>query len=232
MRSEDKFGAIKLHNLKAASWRIVPSRFPPVSLFDRVANPADLSAILAIEALTNNRLRDETGNLELVPQVDRVSGPGTTPIMAAFTHLNPEGARFTTPYFGAWYAGLSLETAIAETRYHRAHFLSLTKEAALAIDMRVYKADVSARLHDIRALTESHPALYDRENYSAGQALGAQLKSSGSNGLIYQSVRDITGTCIAVFRPKLISNCRQTSHLRYYWDGNTITDIYEKRVDR
>jgi hypothetical protein len=232
MRSEDKFEAIKLHNLNAASWRIVPSRFPPVSIFDRVANPADLSAVLAIEALTNNRLRYETGKLDLVPLADRISGPGTTPIMAAFTHLNPEGARFTTPYFGAWYAGLSLETAIAETRYHRARFLAFTKEAALAIDMRVYQADVSARLHDIRAMTKSHPELYDLDNYSAGQALGAQLKANGSDGLIYQSVRDTTGTCIAVYRPKLISKCRQTSHLRYYWDGNTIADIYERRVDR
>src|SRR5437762_6306867 len=77
------------------SHRIVPSRFPPVGLFDRVASPEDLDAVFELEALTNDRLREQAGELSLVPPEDRVSGPGTTPIMAAFTHLNPEGGRFS-----------------------------------------------------------------------------------------------------------------------------------------
>ena len=77
------------------SYRLVPSRFPPVGLFDRVSDPADLEVVLAVESLTNDRLRNETGEIRLVPPEDRVSGPGTTPIMAAFTHLNPEGSRFS-----------------------------------------------------------------------------------------------------------------------------------------
>ena len=76
-------------------YRIIPSRFPPISLFEAVADPADLEAVYAIEAMTNDRLRDEAGELSLVPPEDRVSGPGSSPIMAAFTHLNPVGDRFT-----------------------------------------------------------------------------------------------------------------------------------------
>ena len=83
----------------ATSWspcyRIIPSRFPPIGLFEKVADPDDLEAVFQIEAMTNDRLRDEVGILALVPPEDRVSGPGTTPIMAAFTHLNPDGSRFT-----------------------------------------------------------------------------------------------------------------------------------------
>jgi hypothetical protein len=52
--------------------------------------------------MTNPRLREEAGNLTLVPLEDRVSGPGTTPIMAAFTHLNPEGSRFSGGSFGVY----------------------------------------------------------------------------------------------------------------------------------
>jgi hypothetical protein len=65
---------------RAPCWRIIPSRFPPIGLFDR----------------------EEAGNLTLVPLEDRVSGPGTTPIMAAFTHLNPEGSRFSGGSFGVY----------------------------------------------------------------------------------------------------------------------------------
>ena len=70
-------------------YRIVASRFPPISLFEDVADPADLEAVYAIEAMTNDRLRQEVGDISLVPVEDRVVGPGSTPIMAAFTHLNP-----------------------------------------------------------------------------------------------------------------------------------------------
>ena len=71
------------------AWRLVTSRFPPVGAqFERVAQAADLETVCAIEGLTNARLRQETGELTLVAAQDRVSDPGTTPIMAAFTHLN------------------------------------------------------------------------------------------------------------------------------------------------
>src|SRR5437867_12952322 len=94
------------------SHRVVPSRFPPVGLFDRVARPEDLDAIFELEAITNDRLREEAGALHLVPIEDRVSGPGTTPIMAAFTHLNPEGSRFSNGSFGLYYCAQRLETAL------------------------------------------------------------------------------------------------------------------------
>jgi len=31
------------------AWRIVPSRFPPRGVFDRIASPDDLEALFAIE---------------------------------------------------------------------------------------------------------------------------------------------------------------------------------------
>ena len=47
------------------AWRIVPSRFPPRGVFDRIASPDDLEALFAIESLTNARLRQELGQLDL-----------------------------------------------------------------------------------------------------------------------------------------------------------------------
>ena len=102
------------------SYRLVPSRFPPIQLFERVADPADLEAVIAIEGLTNDRIRDEVGEIRLVAPEDRISGPGSSPIMAAFTHVNPEGGRFTDGTFGAWYAAHDLHTAACETAHQRA----------------------------------------------------------------------------------------------------------------
>lgn len=211
-------------------YRIVPSRFPPVSVFDGVADPADLDAVFALEAMTNDRLREEAGDLALIAPEDRISGPGSTPIMAAFTHLNPHGDRFTDGTFGVFYAARSIETAVAETTYHRALFMAWTREPAQELDMRVYAVDLDARMHDVRSLRGMMPTIYDPKVYTASQALAVKLRSSRSNGIVYASVRHDRGECAAVFRPRLLSNCRQERHLCYVWDGEAITTVYEKRA--
>lgn len=210
-------------------YRIIPSRFPPVGPFDAIADPADLEALFLIEAMTNDRLRDEVGDILLVPASDRVSGPGSTPIMAAFTHLNPAGDRFTDGSYGVFYAGLTIETSIAETGYHRVRFLQATHEPAQELDMRVYAVDLDADLDDLREMRAQHPAYYDPQNYAHSQKLAAELRDKGSNGIVYASVRHEGGECAAVFRPRLLSNCRQERHLCYVWDGAAITTIYEKK---
>jgi len=211
------------------SYRLVPSRFPPVSVYDRVADPADLEAVFAVENLTNPRLRQEAGDISLVPVEERVTGPGTTPVMAAFTHLDPEGSRFTDGTYGVYYAARSLATAIAETRYSRARFLSRTREEPIEVDMRTYQADVKGELHDIRNRTDLAD-VYDAEHYAAGQALGRALKAIPSSGIAYDSVRHKGGTCVGVFRPRILSNCIQGPHFCYVWDGARITTVYEKKL--
>ena len=211
-------------------YRIIPSRFPPIALFEAVADPADLEAVFQIEAMTNDRLREEAGDLALVPPEDRIAGPGTSPIMAAFTHLNPEGDRFTDGSYGVFYVGLTLATAIAETRHHRAKFLAATDEPAQELDMRVYAVDLDAPLHDIRGAREVLPALYHPDSYAVSQGTARRLRDEGANGIVYESVRDAGGECAAVFRPRLLSNCRQERHLTYVWDGSEINSVYEKRM--
>lgn len=211
-------------------WRIIPSRFPPISVFERIADPADLDAVIAVEQLTNPRVREEVGALHLVPAEDRVSGPGSSVIMAAFTHLNPEGSRFSDGSYGVFYAARELATAIAETVYHRARFLAATAQPRIELDMRVYAVDVRADLHDLRGRRHEFPDVYHPDSYAAGQRLAAQLRADGADGLVYDSVRRPAGQCAALFRPRLLSNCRQERHLCYVWDGTAITYVYEKRL--
>jgi hypothetical protein len=211
------------------SWRIIPSRFPPIQLFERVTDPTDLEAIFALESLTNPRLRDAVGDIQLVPPKDRVTGPGASIIMAAFTHLNPAGSRFSDGTYGVYYAAQDLDTAVAETRYHRARFMLATAQGRMELDMRVYLVDLDGGLHDLRGRRAAYPLVYHNDNYAAGQQLARTLRKDGSNGIAYESVRRSGGECIAVFRPPLLSNARQERHLCYVWDGRHIADIYEKR---
>ncbi len=210
-------------------WRIIPSRFPPIQLFERVTDPVDLEAVFELEALTNPRLRDEAGDIRLVPPEDRISGPGTTVIMAAFTHLSPDGSWFSDGTYGVFYAARDLVTAISETKHHRERFLSATAQAHMELDMRVYRVDLDGNLHDLRGLKEAEPLVYHRDSYVAGQHLARTLRKTGSNGIAYDSVRRTDGQCVAVFRPPLLSNARQERHLCYVWNGHAVETVYEKR---
>ena len=195
-----------------------------------MVDPADLEAVLELVSMTNPRLRDGAGIIGLVPREDRVSGPGTSVIMAPFTHLNPEGSRFTDGSYGVFYAARDLGTAIAETKHHRERFLRATMQPGMEIDMRVYLVDLTGHLHDLRGRKSACPLVYREDSYQVSQSLARELRGGGSNGVVYDSVRNEGGECAGVFRPRLLSNCRQERHLCYVWDGREIADIYEKRA--
>lgn len=218
----------ELPPLKRIRWsqafRIVPSRFPPVGVYDRIADPADLDALFALEALTNPRLREEAGALNQVPREHRISGPGSTPVMAAFTHLNPEGSRFSDGTWGVFYAAHNVATAVEETVYHRERFLAATAEPACDIQMRCYRTSVDCRLHDIRG---SRPAVHDPDSYLASVALARELRTAGSSGIVYDSARHRCGECLAAFQPDVVAPCTQAHHLVYRWDGRRIAQVLE-----
>jgi hypothetical protein len=208
--------------------RIVPTRYPAINLFDRVADAADFDALYALEAMTNERLREEIGQVERVPREHRLYGPGSGPIMAAFTHVNVLGSRFSDGSRGVFYAAHERATAVAETRHHHGAFLAATRQRAQHLPMRLYHVAIDARLHDLRPVGAVPEAVYDRSDYSAARALGAQLHGAGSGGVVYRSVRHERGHCVGLFRPLGASSCLHAAYLLYAWDGQRFTDIYEK----
>ena len=217
------------------SYRLIASRYPTVGLYDAIADPADLDAVYAIEALANPRLRDEIGELQLVPPAERVSGPGATPVMAAFTHLNPEGSRFSDGSYGVYYAAHSLATAVAEVSHHRAVFMRRTDEPAIDLDLRLITANVEAELHDLGkaeadvARIGRFAAALDPDDYGPPRRLGKALRESGSWGLRFPSVRDPGGECVGIFRPRALRHAKAAAHIALHWDGQRITHWFEKR---
>ncbi len=208
--------------------RIVPTRYPAITLFDRVADAADFDALYALEAMTNDRIRDEVGHVESVPREQRVYGPGSGPIMAAFTHVNVDGSRFSAGQWGVFYAARDRATAVAETRYHHARFLRATAQPAMHLPMRLYHVTIDARLHDLRTAGSVDAAVYDADDYTAARALGARLRAGGSAGVVYRSVRHPRGQCVGLFSPRGAAACLHAAYLLYAWDGERFADVYEK----
>jgi len=205
------------------SWRgasrLIPTRDPAVGLFDRIASAGDLDAILELEAWTNDRISTELGMLAVLPRDEWVAGePMASVVMAAYCHPKPGGGRFSTGERGAWYAGRTVETALAESVYHRTRELAEVGFFETRMQMRLYRADFRAMFHDIRGARRRHAALYDADSYTASQRVAQTLLESGSNGIVYDSVRHPGGECLACFRPRLVRRVRVAAHYEYVWD--------------
>ena len=208
-------------------YRIIPSEYPPINFFEQLVDPELMDELYFIESLTNDRLRDEAGDIVLVPAEDRITGPGASPVMAAFTHASPNcPSRFSDGSYGVYYASKTLDTAIEETKYHRARFLAYTNEDAGEISMRVYIGNVIKPMHDVRG--DGFEQLHKPDDWSAAQAFGQEMKAINSWGIVYRSVRNAGGECIAALRPPAVSIPKQGAHLSYVWDGVGITDVYRK----
>lgn len=194
--------------------RLVASHFPPITLFETVADPADLDIAYAIESMTNDRLKDDVGDLTLIPIEERISGQGATPVMAAFTHIGMP-SRFTAGAYGVYYGSTDVATAVAETVYHREQFLGATQEPDTELTMRQYINKVALTLDDVREYDELH----DPSSYVVSQAFAKALRDNGSHGLVYRSVRHAGGECAAAFRPTALTPVKQGQHFRYVWSG-------------
>lgn len=213
----------------ARATRIIAARYPPIDIFERVSpDPAVWEALIAAEQLVNPRVRDDVGEIALVPPAERISGPGTSFVMAAFTHRNPKGSRFSDGSYGVYYAARSLRTAVAETAYHFARFAGDSRDPPRYADMRVLVGKIDNRFADLATLPAAErAALLAPDSYAASQPFGAALRAGGANGIVYPSVRDASGQCVAVFRPRAVGVPLQTAWLRYHWDGTRVARYFD-----
>ncbi len=209
------------------AYRVIPSRFPSIGLFERVASAADFDALYALEAMTNPRIRDEVGDISLVPPEERLFGEGCTAIMAAFTHLNPQGSRFSDGSYGVFYCARKRDTAIAETRHHAALFMQASHEPPMRLQMRLYTVQAKGRAVDLRAASQAEPRIVDPDDYTYAQAIGRKLRADGTLGIVYPSVRHPGGTCLAALRTGLLSHCLHAAYLEYNWDGAAMDAVFE-----
>jgi len=206
--------------------RIIPSRFPPIALFERLVDADELEVAYAIESMTNDRVQAEAGNLYLVDKADWVTGPGASVVMAAFTHIGRE-SRFSNGRYGVYYAALDEATAIAETVFHTERRMRETAEPPIEIEMRCYVGTIRTLLDDIRGKSFAHLRDPDLATWPTCQAFAAERRVAESAGLLYRSARRKDGQCLAGFTPRSVSRPRQGKHLGYSWNGDRIDRVLD-----
>jgi hypothetical protein len=191
--------------------RLIPSAHDEDTALHRLtADSEDLTALFELEGATDERLLGEAGLLPGITIRELVFGLSYSHIVdAAFTHAKPFGIRFNGPERGAWYAGFSLETAGIEVAFHKSEELReinwQEKETFLYAD---FLADFRGEFHDIREDSGFAKCL-NPTSYAASQKLARELLDEGSAGVVYPSVRNNMGTCIACFRPAMVNNVRR-----------------------
>jgi hypothetical protein len=208
--------------------RLLPGRFPAVGVFDAVASPADLDAIIQLESWTDDQISEELGILQRIPEDEWVLGvPYATIVMASFCHPRPGGGRFNSDQRGAWYAGFDLETAHAEVIYHRTKEFREINIVDARVEMRLYLANFNHEFHDIRGNDPEFAKYHDPDGYADSQNLAQSLLAARSNGILYRSVRQPEGNCIACFRPRLVINVRPSNYFEYQWEGTPTPRIIQ-----
>lgn len=178
-----------------------------------------LDDIFKLDIATNERTLVEGGIPGGIDVHELVFGiPYYHIVNAAFTHPHPLGSRFNGPDRGAWYCGFEIETAMAEIAFHKT--IDLLEVGVLEDDVTYddYTADFSAEFHDVRG-GKRFVRFLDPESYIASQQLAETLLEAGSLGIIYPSVRNRGGTCIACFRPALVMNVTRHATYRFRWSG-------------
>jgi hypothetical protein len=213
-----------IHERFAPTFRAVATRYPTAGIYDRIASSAELADVIAIEALTNPRIREEASAYgRKVRPADRISGPGTTPIIASFAYS--VAGRFCDGTYGVYYAGLEEQTTIAESRYGTEVFLRSTSEPSIDVDKRIYTATIEGDLDDVRPRS-MRAKIYDPNDYSASQAYGRKLYDADVvDGIVYNSIRNRGGHCIVAFRPRIVSDCIIAKYIQFRWDGHRIVSV-------
>jgi hypothetical protein len=199
-------------------YRLIPSRFPPIALYERVAPANAAAAVTAIEDLTNPRLQAKK-RLMGVAGVDESSPKLQNWNLAPFTYLNPEGTWLLDPIFGALELSDSLQTALAVSVRRRELFFSRTSELPLDFDMRVFSTAVSGSFADLRDLDANLAR-------SARWRIGQELLEAGANGALFTCPVRRAGQCLAVFKGDVLQRTVQAEHFRFVWDGERIRSVY------
>jgi hypothetical protein len=197
---------------------LIPSRFPTVDVFARVANDRS-PELAAIESLTNPRLREKE---RILNGVDAVDGNG--PLLqnwnhAPFTYENPEGTRFFDSDNPALELAGDIQTALAISIRKRETFLSRTAEAPIGLEMRELSRKVTGRFANG---LDWDPNLAFEERRRRGR----EIVRAGFCGLLFRPVERPSGMCVSVLRGDVLDRAVQCDHFKFIWDGSRVSVVY------
>lgn len=199
-------------------YTLIPSRFPTVDVFARVAN--DRSNELAdIESLTNPRLRERERLMNGAQTVD-----DNGPLLqnwnhAPFTYRNPEGTRFFDSDRPALELAADIQTALIISVKKRETFLIRTTEAPIGLEMRELSRQVKGRFANG---LDWDPGLARVER----RRLGREVAEAGFDGLLFRPAERPSGVCVSIFKGEVLQRAVQRDHFKFVWDGRRVRVVY------
>lgn len=206
------------------TFRLVPSRYPPIGLFDTVATAADAEAVMELAGWTNDRLVAE--RIDRLPREQWVYGrPNASIVMAAFLHVAPGGMRFNGPDLGAWYASAELATAAAEVGHHLRREAIARGVPLMRRTYRSYSATLLGDYSDIRGMRSEQVDAYAPDRHDGGQRFGEAVREAGMAGVLYDSLRRRGGGNIVAYRPPNIVDVVQADHFA------VTVEAQQRRID-
>lgn len=213
-------------NSVQTGYRLINTKYPSIPLFDDIASPEDFELLYAIQSMTNPRLKDEAGDIQLINPNDipYECKRGRSYAIAPFTHINPQGGRFNDGLFGALYIASDDHTAATEVKHHQQQYWQNVE--GLAYDRLLFRVLVvshnAAPTHKVAA---NDDAILAPDSYVASQQLARELKKAHYHAVEYPSVRAKEGTCWALFTPKPVTDIIQANLLEMIWDGEQISEV-------
>lgn len=205
--------------------RLIPSQYSKdngKTLAKLVESTEEADLLTEIANMTSVRVKAENSRargLRGLIEVALLYGglPYEHIINAAFLYPSPTGNRFNNTKRGAWYAAFEQQTSIAEVLYHKNLAYSQIQTFEDSVTYDDYLCDVNADLHDLQG--EQFVDCLSPTSYVASQTISDTLLAQGSLGVLYPSVRDQGGSCVALFHPALVNRVRKGQTLRFTWIG-------------
>jgi len=197
-------------------YRLIPSRFPPISIYAGLVANDRIDSLVEIENLTNPRLKaaQRLTSVEDLEPSNRLQNWNHAP----FAYSNPEGSLF----FGADRPCLELasdkQTALAISVARRQRFLSRTDEPAVGLDMRMLATPICGTFLDLRHLGAGL-------THDERRAIGMTVPTS-TQGVLYTAPERPSGECVAVLDGGVLGRSLQANHYRFLWDGQKMISLY------
>jgi hypothetical protein len=200
--------------------RLIPSRFPPVDVYERLGSPELARAAVDSENRTNPRLQSREwlikGPLAVHDKSPRLQNWNHAP----FAYKNPEGSTFLNPAYGVLEVVDSIKAALAMAVLRREVFLGRTSEPPMYIDMRMLVTKVTGSFID---LTDLPPDLPTSDRWQ----IGRELYEQEASGVLFRKPELGDAICLSVFAGQVLGPTEQGAHYRFDWDGQRIRSIYD-----
>ncbi|WP_109355912.1 RES domain-containing protein [Sphingorhabdus sp. EL138] len=203
---------------------LIPSRFPPVPVYERIANGND-AYFAAVEELTNPRVREKQRLTKGIAAVDEQSPRLQSWNHAPFAYPNPEGSKFYGRDRNVVELAADLQTALAVSVIRRENFLKRTSEPATAIEIRQLTRKVTGSFIDAR----NWKGISDRERRLN---LGEEAVSRSLDGIIFHPHERPSANSVVVLKPDCLGRPNQAEHFKFLWNGNCITVLYAFGADK